>query len=388
MELTLFERARQEFPGAIRRTYVDIAARNPLSLRVRAAIEAYLDDRQDSMDNKSVWFSRVEQLRVKVARLINAEPDQIAFMKNTSHGLASVITALPWHEGDNVVIAPDFEHPNNVYAWLGVRDRGVSVKQLPLERSGVTIDQIKRAVDDRTRAVGIASVSFATGVRVDLDAIAQFCRERDVFLMVDGVQSVGVIDLDVKKTPIDGLAAATSKSLLALYGMGILYCRDAEALKPVQLSRFSVDVDSEHEYAMGDINYKLASGARRFEIGNYNYLAVHALHAAVDQIAEIGVPTIEKHALALSGALTKGLVELGYQMVSSTDPAAQSHIVVFAPPAGGPTIAAVSTHLNQNDIRHTIRRFGLRMSFHMYNNQSDVDRILDVLARMPGAKGG
>lgn len=377
--MTPFEKARTEFPAALAGVYADVAARNPLSSRVRAAIEVYLDDRQIAADNKHAWFAKVETVRGKVAALLGAEPDQIGFVKNTSHGIASVITALHWQPGDNVVVVPDFEHPNNVYAWLGVRGQGVGVRTLPLEGPVVTLDQLRGAVDGRTRAIGVASVSFATGGRVDLDSIAAFCSEQGIFLMVDGVQTVGVMALDVGKTRVSALAAATSKSLLGLYGLGIVYCRDAAQLRPVQLSRFGVDVGNEHESVMGDIEYTLAAGARRFDMGNYNYLAIHALDAGIDHILEVGVARIQEHALSLAAALTDGVQRLGFQLQSPSDPAAMSHIVVFTPPPGGPSVTEVSKFLNEGGVRHTVRRFGLRLSFHVFNNMADVEHILAVL---------
>jgi len=143
-----------------------------------------------------------------------------------------------------------------------------------------------------------------------------------------------------------------------------------------------VDLGAEQEYVQGDLEYRLAEGAKRFDLGNYNYLAIHALDAALDHILEAGVERIEAHALHLSAALTRGLAELGFKLISSTDPGEQSHIVVFAPPAGGPSIAELSKLLNEHRIRHTVRRFGLRMSFHMYNDISDVERILAVLGQV------
>ena len=381
-----FEKARSQFPAAMDRTYLDAAARSPMSDRVRAAIEAYLDVRQRSLDDKHEWLAKVDSARAKVASLIGAAPDDIAFTKNTSHGLTSVIAALPWRDGDNVVIAPDFEHPNNVYAWLPLRRRGIMVKTLPLAGPVVTVDQLAAACDDRTRAIGIASVSFATGGRLDLDALARFSAERGIFLLVDAVQSLGLMPIDVGRTPLNALAAATSKGLLGLYGLGVLYCRDAAALHPAGLSRFGVDWGEEREYVMGDEDYELLPGAKRFDLGNPNYLAIHALDAALDQIQEVGVANIQRHVLGLAGALTEGLAGLGCRLVSSLEPGTMSHVVVFNPPAGGPDSAEVSRLLNAEGIRHTIRRFGLRLSFHMYNNQADVDRVLAVLARILGRR--
>lgn len=377
-----FAAARSEFPTASRRTYVDIAARAPVSDRVRAAIEAYLDDRQSGLDTKHTWFEKVEKVRNKVASLMGAEPDQIAFTKNTSHGIGTMIASINWEPGDNIVIAPDFEHPNNVYAWLPLRLKGVQVKSLPLHGPTVEVEQVEQAIDGRTRAVGIASVSFATGGRTNLSRLAQLCSDRGVFLMVDGVQSLGVLNLDVGKTALDALSAATSKSLLGLYGMGVLYCRNADHIHPHSLSRFGVDLGDEKEYVQGDLDYVLAAGARRFELGNYNYLAIHALDASLDHILEIGVSRIEEHVISLATKLATGVRDLGYELISPLDRSLASHVVVFCPPASGPAVSEISSALKQARVSHTVRRFGLRLSFHLYNDVSDVDRVLEVLPRI------
>lgn len=192
--------------------------------------------------------------------------------------------------------------------------------------------------------------------------------------MVDGVQSLGVLDLDVSNVSVDAFAAATSKSLLGLYGMGILYCKDPDQIHPASLPRFGVD--------LGDVNYVLAAGARRFELGNHNCLAVHALDASLDHITEIGLPQIEQHALALSTSLANGVRELGYKLISPPSLPEASHVVVFCPPPAGPSIAEVSAILNSAQVTHTVRRFGLWLSFHLHNNASDAERVLDALPRV------
>ncbi len=372
---------RALFPALKEFVYVDIAARNPLCTKVREAVEAYLDDRERAQDNKSLWFEKVEEVRRKTAELINCDPLEIAFVKNTSHGLNAILGSLDWRDGDNVVIVPDFEHPNNVYAWLNLRRSGVEVRVAALEGPTVTEDLLERLITPETRAIGLASVSFATGGRADLQGISALARRNGALLVVDAVQSLGVMEFDVSRNPVDAAAAATSKGLLGLYGLGVLYCRNelAESLHPSHLARFSVDLGDAHEEVLGDLSYRLAAGARRFEIGNFNYLAIHALDAALDLILAAGVRNIETHVLGLSGALSRGLADLGYVLRSAQGGCGLSHIVLFVPPPGGPAVSALSAYLNTRKIRHTVRRGALRMSFHMYNDASDVEYILAAL---------
>ena len=378
-------KAREEFPCFNRFIYADVAARNPLCNRVRNAIEGYLDDRQTGAETKENWFAKVEKVREKVAFLLNAEPEEIAFVKNTSDGINCAGMCLPWEEGDNVVIVPEYENPNNVYPWLGLQKRlGIEVKIAQLNGEVPERKLLEPIMDRKTRCVAISSVSFTFGSRVDINEILSMCKKYDALLLIDAVQSLGVLKFDVKETPIDFITAATSKSLLGLYGLGILYCRRelAEMLHPLYLARFGIDIGGAHEGDFGGNDYKLARGARRFEIGNYNYLGIYALDAALDFIFEVGMDVIETHVLSLTKKLTHGLQKLGYKLVSPLEEKYISHVVVFTSPKDGPSEKVISQTLDKAGVRHSCRRNGVRLSFHMYNQESDINYILETLSRL------
>jgi selenocysteine lyase/cysteine desulfurase len=135
--------------------------------------------------------------------------------------------------------------------------------------------------------------------------------------------------------------------------------------------------------ARGVLEYRLAAGARRFEMGHYNLPAVCALGAALDLILGVGVPLIERHVLALSARLTDGLLDLGYRLVSPRDRDRMSHIVLFRePPGSGLSLEEISRELDREKIRHSVRLGAIRVSFHIYNSADDVDRLLEVVGRL------
>ncbi len=388
--MTKFEEIRALFPTTNSIVYANTAARNLISEPVNRAITEYLQERQMGTADKSKWFVKVEKVRDKMAKLIGADPIEVAFVKNTSDGINGAALAQDWKPGDNVIIVPDFEHPSNIYVWLGLKRLGVEVRTLDLDGPVVTASQLEQAVDERTRLIAIASVSFSTGGRVDLAAIGEFCEQQGIFLVVDAVQSLGVLSLDVNKTGVPALASATSKGLLGLYGMGILYYKKeyAEKVHPAYLGRYSIDLGEQHEQFMGDFGYDLAPGAKRFEIGNYNYLAIHALDIGLDHILDIGIDRIEHHILGLTDTLTRGAVELGYGLKSALEIGAMSHIVCLVPGEGMPPVTSLSNCLDQNGIRHSVRRDALRLSFHVYNNTDDVEAILEALKQARDCKKG
>src|SRR5687767_8636881 len=242
--------ARSHFPALERWIYMDVSARGILSREVRAALDTHLDDRMmNGATDKAHFFSLVESARARFAQLIGADADEIAYTKNISDGLNMVATAIHWHRGDNVVLCPELEHPNNVYAWLNLRRYGVEVRSVPARDGHIPIGEMIAAMDAKTRVATVSTVSFAPGFRTDVETLGKVCRERDVLLLVDAAQSVGVQHTDVRASNIDALAVSTQKGLLALYGMGFLYVRRAwaERLHPASLARFGVDLGDAHE---------------------------------------------------------------------------------------------------------------------------------------------
>jgi cysteine desulfurase/selenocysteine lyase len=128
-----------------------------------------------------------------------------------------VATGLPWEAGDNVVVCPELEHPNNVYCWLNLRQHGIEVRKVAPRQGYLPVDDMIHRMDGRIRAVTASTVTFAPGFRTDIDRLGQACRERVVFFLVDAAQSCGVLQTDVEASYIDGRAVSTQKGLLGLY---------------------------------------------------------------------------------------------------------------------------------------------------------------------------
>src|SRR3954454_2302461 len=228
-------RFRSHFPVTARWAYFDHAAVAPLSGPARQALAGWAADRADNGDvHVSSWLRRVEEVRRQAGLLLNADSLDLAFVKNTSEGIGIVAEGLPWRHGDNVVTAAD-EYPANLYPWLNLAGRGVEVRTVPSRDGRIEVEDLAAAIDPRTRLVSLSFVEFATGFRNDLDRVGQLCRERGVLFFVDAIQGLGVLPLDVSRTPIDFLAADGHKWLLGPEGAGLLYVRSelVEQLHPV-----------------------------------------------------------------------------------------------------------------------------------------------------------
>lgn len=387
--------ARSHFPALGRWTYMDISGRSVFSREVRAAIDAHLDDRMlNGAADKAQYFDLVERTRGHFAQLIGASADEVTYAKNISEGLNMIAAAVPWRSGDNVVLCAELEHPNNVYVWLNLRRHGVEVRMVPQRDGHIPVDELIARMDARTRVATVSTVTFAPGFRTDVDTLGKACRARDVLLLVDAAQSVGILHTDVAASNIDALAVSSSKGLLGLYGLGFVYCRRewAERLQPAYLARFGVDLGDAHEASIGGYDFQLAPGARRFDLGNFNFLATAAVDASMSQLLAWGSHNIERHVVTLSHALARGFLDLGLPVAGGEPGLHLAQIVTVGRMSadqyatGDDLYNKLYAHLVENRVRLSIRRGMLRFSLHVYNSMDDVERVLDLTRTFLGRR--
>jgi selenocysteine lyase/cysteine desulfurase len=385
----LLAQARGSFPALERWTYLDLGGRDVLSREVRAALDAHLDERMFNGADKDRFFAMTEEARGKFARLINADADEIAYTKNISDGLNMVATGLEWRPGDNVILCGELEHPNNVYPWLNQRARGLEARFVKHRDGHMPVDDMIACIDDGTRVVTCSTVSFSPGFRTDIDRLGRACRERGVLFLVDAAQSAGVLHTDVRAASIDALSVSTQKGLLGLYGMGYLYVRRewAQRMRPAYLARFGVDLGRAdvHESDIGDQTYDLMPAARRFDLGNYNYIAVAAADAAMKFLLELDTRNIEPYVVRTAHALANGLRDLGFPVCGGAPGPHLAHIVCVGVYGSGGDKGGSDERMNrfyqflvENRVKLSMRRGVLRLSLHVYNNMDDVARVLDL----------
>jgi selenocysteine lyase/cysteine desulfurase len=365
---------RNEFPVTRRWAFFDHAAVAPLTARAQQAMHEWIADITDNGDvHHGQWMSRVEAVRVLFGRLLNADPLDIAFVKNTSEGIGIVAEGYPWQAGDNVVTAED-EYPANQYPWLNLVRRGVEVRRVPSRQGRVLLDDLNAALDSRTRLLSISWVEFATGFRNDIDAICELCRQRGVLFCLDAIQGLGVFPLDVQRTPVDFLAADGHKWLVGPEGAGILYMRRAlvERLHPVGVGWNSV-VGSRD---FSRIDFKLKPHTGRWESGSLNVAGIIGLGASVELLLGIGVDRMTARLLELTDQLCDEAGRGGWPVFSSRLPAEKSAIVSLVAP--GDTRRLVRA-CRDNGVVINSRAGRLRVSPHVYNNAEEIRRLLEVL---------
>jgi selenocysteine lyase/cysteine desulfurase len=325
------------------------------------------------------WLTRVAHVRQLAATLLNApSPDDVYFVPNTTHGIGVVAEGFPWQPGDNVVLPAD-EYPSNQYPWMNLAARGVEVRTVPGRGPRVHIDDIRAAMDARTRLLAVSAVEFASGFRADLDALGELCRERGVFFFVDAIQALGVFPIDVQKTPIDALSADGHKWLLGPEGAGIGYVRRewVERLHPIGVGANSVV----KPYAFSTIDFTLKPHAGRWEGGAYNVPGVTALGASLELLLGAGVENLQRRVLELTDHLCDKAASARLEVFSSRDPAERSGIVSLTKP-GVPSDAVMKACRAAGVVVNS-RAGRVRVSPHAYNTVEELDRFLDVVRGLP-----
>jgi selenocysteine lyase/cysteine desulfurase len=372
---------RAEMPVTLRWAYFDHAAVAPLTARAQRALAEYAADLTDhGRVNEPRWNRRIEEVRGLAARLVNAEPQDVAFIKNTSEGLGLVAEGFPWQVGDNVVSAAE-EYPANVYPWLNLASRGVELRRVPSRGNRIELADIAKACDARTRLLTISSVEFASGFRNDLEALGELCQRRDIALCVDAIQSLGVFPLDVRALPIAFVAADGHKWLLGPEGAGIFFVRRdwLERLRPVGVGWNSVVGARD----FSRVDFTLKPNAGRYESGSANVAGIHALGASLELLLEMGLANIAARVLELTDHLCAAASHLGLDVFSSRAGNDRSGIVSLS--WSGDVRAAVR-RCRERGIVINQRAGRLRFSPHAYNTETEIERVLAELLRV--AKAG
>ncbi len=367
---------RALFPIAERYAFLNHASVAPLSSRASEAVRSWLDQlATEPVDHlREDMEALTERLKTRLAALIGAaRPDEIVPMAGTAAGINTAANSLPLRTGDNVLVL-DGDYPANIYPWLNLAPRGILTKWVPQRAGGLDLDLLEARIDSHTRVVALSSAMFATGYRNDLASVGELCRRRGIYFVVDGIQSLGALELDVQACGIDFLACGSHKWLLGSPGSGFLYCRH-ELLDELQLGAYVGAFSTVDSWSFLDYNFTLQPSSERFSLGTPNILGMAALEASVGLLLEVGVDTIQARILTLTDTLVGDLERRGYHVLLNRAPEHRSGIVVV----DVPDPQASYERLLAAGVVTSVRGAGLRLSPHFYNSEDDVLRVGEVL---------
>jgi selenocysteine lyase/cysteine desulfurase len=397
MDNSPFESIREEFPALKHKVFLDAACVSLAPRAAVAAIEKFLamarDCPEPSATHHHIAMDEMRSAaRPAVAKLLNADEDEIALVESTTHGLSIAAQAIPFETGDRVLLC-DLEFMQVAIPWAQLRSRGIELDCVSNQHGEVTAESIAARITPRTRVVAISSVQWSNGFRCDLAALSRLCRERGVWFVVDATQQVGAVPIDVKHTPVDFLAVGGHKWLNAPFGCGFLYINREvmPKLHPSVAGYLSVETPEGGWGAYFQTpsispmrDYSFVPAARRFETGGTsNYPGAVGLAASLGIFHRLGQQNIAEHIFGLTDHLIAGLAGLGAEIVTPRAREKRAGIVTFS--VGSPAEnARLMDGLLQRKIlvsvRYTSNVGGVRVSCHFYNNRSDVDALLNGVA--------
>jgi selenocysteine lyase/cysteine desulfurase len=373
--MDLYEKKlRHEFPVKSNRTFFDHAKVSPLPRRVCDAVNKFTSDAcENGTKNYKKWMEDVEGVREKFSRLINGDVDEVAFIKNTSEGISIVANGLDWNPGDNVVI-PDIEFPANVYPWWNLKRFGVETRMVKSKDGRVEFDDLIEQTDKRTRVVSVSSVECNSGFRNDLNRIGTFCKENNILFCVDAIQSLGVLEMDVKRDNIDFLSADGHKWMLSVEGLGGFYISKnvLEKIYPVTVGWDSVV----NAWDFMNYDFTFRPDAKRFEEGSFNTMSIYAFGAALDLLEETGIDSIQSGVLLQGDYMMEGLQKRGFKILNSKILKERSGIISYELKADPQRFL---NYMLENDVSLTVRNGLVRLSPHYYNGLDEADRFFDLM---------
>jgi selenocysteine lyase/cysteine desulfurase len=381
-EDTLWQLVRRQFPLDEDLLYLNAANVCPASRPVLDRYAALLRDFQSdpSFQNRDKYRPLRESARARLAALLGVSADEVAITRNTSEGSNLIVHGLDLKPGDEIVIT-DHNHPSNNESWkLRARREGLVVRSVPVAIPAPSADEliagIAAAITPRTRVIALTHLTSTTGIKYPIRPIGELARRRDIFLHVDGAQTFGALEVNLRDLGCDSFSASAHKWPMGPLEAGVLFIR-AERIPQVWPSIVSAGWSAD------------LKGARKFEaMGQQDDPRIAALEAAVDLLDLVGIRAVEARVQALAGRAKDALAELpSVELKTNRNPELSGGVVKFRL-KDVPTARAYDLLWKRHRMAIAMTAGGdaegLRFSPHIYNSFEDIDRAVAAVRELTG----
>lgn len=366
---------RNRFPIFQHKIYLNSCSQGALSVDVQLAYAHYLRDLEEKGSPWEYWVERNEAARHAFAGLINAEADEVAVTTSVSASISALASALDFSGERNKVVTTDFAFPTEAQIWRAQAPRGAQVLNVAAAGNSLPLERFADAIDERTLLVSLSHVCFRNGVKIDVPAIVHLAQRKGAWVLLDSFQTLGTMPIDVKRLKVDFLVGGVLKYLLGSPGLAYLYVRKEliPRLNPTSTGWFA----QANIFAMDIYQHVPSPTARRFESGTPPVPNTYAAIEGIRLIQSAGVEQIEAHIGELTGALKEGAMRRGFNLVTPVDPAKHGAMIALR----SHKVDLLVKWLENDGIIVSSRDNNLRISPHIYNNQSDIDKLLDSLTK-------
>ncbi len=360
--------------------YLDHASTGAYPKACADAVAAYVSLRHMPHTLRAEhFFATLQRSRELVATLIGASADEIALTTNTSHGLNLAAFALPLGAGDEILTV-DREFPANVFPWMKRAERtGATIVRLPCVNDVPDDAALLEAIATRpnVKVVAVSWVSFCSGARIDIDAVGRACRDRGIYFVVDAIQGLGVLPLDVSRTPIDILSCGAQKWLQSPWGSAFTYVR-RELITQLEppVAGWMATKGSDDLFNMLTYEPAWFDDARRFEVITLPFPDFAGMNASIALFLELGQPAIAEHIATLGDTLVAFCdAHPEIRLVTPRDRARRAGVFAIQPPR----LDDVSARLKAHKVIHSVRERCIRLAPHWYTTTAQWERVLGLL---------
>ena len=366
---------RAEFPTLQKWTYLDVARKTIPPRCTEWAMQEYCRDVYENAGADAWSAANVADTRATLAKLLGARAPEIAFTKNTTDGLNIVSHGLELSPGDNIVLT-NMEHVANIWVWKHWEAKGVEIRYAEHRNGRLTLDAFLEKMDARTRVVSCAYVTYGNGYRANLPELGRACRERNIRLIVDGVQAAGILAAPLDSLGADAVAIAAHKGLFGLAGSGLLYCREdfMRGLKTPFVKAPSTEVM--RDKATSQFDYM--SVAHRFEVGNPSFLGLRVLRRGAEFLQSIGLQHIEDRVREVTTTFMGMARKAGFKTLTPEPWEERAQIVNLLLP----NAAALMQRLRErHHVVLNVKDGALRVSMSFFNDEEDLEKALHAIKR-------
>jgi len=367
---------RADFPIASAQTYLNSAAIHPMSVPASRALTDHIAFRLKGGGEGRSDFGEEQQkdLKRRFSHLIGAQPDEIAFVQNTSDGENIVVMGMDLPKRGGNVVLDELHFETSLYMYKSLEAKGLQLRVVKHRNWSIDLNDMERAIDRNTRLVSMALVSNVNGYLHDARAISDLAHAKGAYVFADMVQAAGAVPIDVRAMGIDFGSTATYKWLMGERGFGFLYVRSDLQGTVVPTTRYG-----HRQIAKFDrvgITWEPLPGAAKYETGTFPNSLALCSHTSLQYIERLGLTNIRTHARQLTDRLQKELPALGYPSV--TPKGNETPIVAFQLKDAADT----GQKLKRANVAATIisEEQRLRLAVSVFNTQEDIDKLLNALS--------
>ena len=375
----------KDFPVTKKKIYMNCGSFAPMPLYTIKSITDFLircsEEGPDSTAAQEYITSLMKELRILVSRLINCESEEIIFTQSTTEGINYVASGLDWKKSDIIIARGGLhEHYANYFPWLNISKKyGVKLEETKIDNNGFfDIDKIdKIAKNKNTKLITLSHVLYNNGAIMPVEEVGKIAKKQNMLYSIDAAQSIGTINVDVKKIGCDFLAFPGFKWICGPPGIGIFYCKkeSAEMLTPKYIGGESAIITKEK-------NLVYTSSPQKFQTGFRNYVGIAGLVSSLKYIQRLGINNIRKMNMDVANEIIKGLGKIrGISIFGPEDEKLRTSIVSFVIDSVSPKITVSSLQekgiiVAERDIVGGGKKKAVRASPHFFNTSNEASTFI------------